>query len=225
MAMSCSKAAAAAASLLLLAGCSEGPGGGKEAPAPAGDGVGTNVDAVLPAVQVEESEEAKSLRQAREFLDSGENARAMNIARSLLDSKDPQILSGLVDIFGWVGKKGMAELEELMARPEPEVSSAALDAWELSVEEISGDFAKAHAITNAAAKLSSTSVIDAVLMHIISLREDYALPALEGLILGERGKVVGECAKSMFEHISGEPYSSPERTKKLVTEKEKENNR
>ena len=93
---------------------------------------------------------------------------------------------------------------------------SALNAWELAVEEISSDFARTVAITNAVAKFSDPVVIDAILMHISSVEQRYALKSLEGLIVGERGKAAAERAKSMFEHISGEPYSSKERTELIL---------
>lgn len=166
------------------------------------------------------SEERLQLEKAREYLDSGENALSMRIARGLLDSKDPEVLSGLVDIFGWIGRRAMPELEELIARDVPNVSIRALDAWEMAIDEISSEYWRTVAITNAATKISDSSVIDAILMHTFNIRVDYVLPALEGMIIGQRGKVAGECAKVMFSHVAGESYSSPERTKLLIKNSE-----
>lgn len=170
----------------------------------------------------EESEELKLLRQAREFLDSGENARAVYVADKLLDSKDERILVGLVDIYGWVGKRALPQLETLMNKSYPEVSVPALDAWEMLIDELGSDFSKAQAVTNAVAGLSDSAVIDAVLMHIISIKPEYSLAALEGLILGECGKIASDRAKVMFEYVAGEPYSSPERTAWLMKERNDE---
>lgn len=198
--------------LVVAAGCSRGGGEQTERKSAATNSV------VSTEIAIDEpTEERKRLQQAREFLDKEEYALAMRTARGLLGSKDEEVLSGLVDIFGWIGRKAMPELEELIDKPQ--VSTQALDAWERAVEEIGGENAKIFAVTNAASKFSDATVIDTILMHIIDIDSDKSLRALEGLVLGQTGKAVSERAKSMFEHVSGEPYSSPERTMRLMKER------
>ena len=199
--------------LVVAAGCGRGGGEQTEPKRAATNSVAdTNIAVDNP------TEEQKLLQQAREFLDMEEYALAMRTARGLLGSKDGEVLSGLVDIFGWIGRKAMPELEELIDRPQ--VSAQALDAWERAVEEISGETAKIFAVTNAASKFSDATVIDSILMHILDVDSDKSLRALEGLVLGQKGKAVSARAKAMFEHVAGEPYSSPERTMRLLKDKE-----
>ena len=202
--------------LLFAVGCERGNDSQPQQARP----TSTNTVAeVKDSVKVVLTEEQIKLDQVRDFIDAGENGRAMNIARGLMESKDPEILTGLVDIFRWVGIKAMPELEKLAGSSMPPVSEAALAAWEMLVEEIGSDFVKIYVITNAAAKISRPAVIDSMLMHILHVESDKSLLALEGLVIGEKGKVASECAKSIFEQIAGEPYSSPERTVRITSKR------
>lgn len=176
-------------------------------------------NAYQPAPAKVKSPEEEAIESARDFLDSGENANAMRIARSLLKSSNAEVQSQLVDIFGWIGKKALPELEELIASRNPNVSTSALSAWEMAVEEINGEFSKNAAITNAAVKYSDAAIIDSILMHINIIDEASALMVLEGLVVNSKGTPAAARAKHMFEHIAGEPYSSPERTLLLIRER------
>ena len=218
----CSDALVPLAAVLLgffAAGCPRCEDRGRIAETQPSEAVLLSTNSQNAAVEKKEpTEEQIRLEKARHYLDCGENALAMREARSLLDSKDPEILSRLVDIFGWVGRRAMPELEELMSRGDEGLANSALDAWEIAVEEITSEYAKTVAVTNAVVKMSDATVINSMLMHVIDVRADYSLPALEGVIIGQPGKVSGEFAKATFEHITGEPYSSPSRTKRLLEE-------
>ena len=172
-----------------------------------------------PPPEEELSPDMVCLRKAQKALDDEDILKAMSLSRGLMDSEDPSIRAELVDIFRWVGKKAMPELAELMKDKDATVASAALDAWEFALQEINYDFAKVAAITNIASVSENPVVIDAVLMHIIDVESRYSLPALEGLVVGFRGKACGQCAKRMFEYIAGEPWASVERTKTILKEK------
>ena len=158
------------------------------------------------------------LKKAQKALDDGDILEAMKLSRGLMDSKDVSVRADLIDIFGWIGKKAMPELAELMRDPEPDIASAAATAWEFALGEMSYDFVKIAAITNLVSKLENPVVIDSLLMHTLDMELRYSLPALEGLVIGCRGKTCGQCAKRMFEHIAGEPWASPERTSAILKE-------
>lgn len=156
------------------------------------------------------------LRSAREYLDQDDYYMAMRYARGLMKSQDVEIIKGILDIFGWIGRKALPEIEEFLSSEREEIATFALQHWEMAIEEISNERIKAICVTNAAAHVKRKDVIDAVLMHISSVESRVSLPALEGLILSERGKPCSFGAKEMFEHISGESWNSPERTKVIL---------
>lgn len=160
--------------------------------------------------------DGKKADEARACLDEGDVQKAMFLARGLIDSKEPDIRAEMVEIFSWVGKKALPELTEMLKDPDPDVAADALRGLEVAIDEISHDYSKSSAITNAVATLENPVVIDAILMHISSIDSMYALPALQGLVIQGRGKTYGECAKRMFEHLAGEPWVSQDRTKQIL---------
>ena len=169
-----------------------------------------------PVSEAELTPDQISLKKAKAALDDGDVFESMKIARGLIDSADASVRSSIIDIFSWVGRKALPELAELVHDRDPGVAQDAFRVWELALQEIPHDFVKVTAITNLVASIDNPVVIDAALMHIINIDSCYALPALEGLITGYKGKTCGQCAKRSFEHIAGEPWASPERTRMIL---------
>ena len=169
-------------------------------------------------IEVELTPDQETLKKAQKALDDGDIFEAMKLSRGLIDSKDASVRASLVDIFRWVGKKAVPELVELVHDKNAEVASDAFSAWEFALQEMQHDLVKTIAITNLVANLDDSLVIESALMHIVNIELCYSLPALEGLVTGCRGKTCGQCAKRMFEHIAGEPWASPERTRAILKE-------
>ena len=169
-------------------------------------------------LEVELTSDQLTLKKAREALDDGDIFEAMKLSRGLIDSKDASVRASIVDIFQWVGRKAIPELVELVHDKDAEIAAQAFAAWEFVIQETQHDLVKATAITNLVANLDDSVVIESALMHIVDIELCYSLPALEGLVTGCRGKTSGQCAKRMFEHITGEPWASPERTHTILKE-------
>lgn len=204
---------AAAVVIAAVCGCQK-----ESAVASVAPGAATNAPTIVRKIVL--TADQRQLAEARSALDSEDYARALKLARGLLDTKEPEVLSDLVGIFGWIGRRALPELEELMANDDAGIRTAALQAWELAIEDISSESVRTMVLTNAVSKLNDPAVIDGALMHILNIRTDYALPALEGLATNRSLGAVSTCARAAFEHIAGEPYSSPERTRRLIKDEE-----
>lgn len=155
--------------------------------------------------------------EMRTYLDRGENAMALALARKLYRSSAKDVRLMVVNVLSWVGgKRIQPELVEMMNDEDGDVANLALSEWTNAYGNLAYDSLKASAITNAAVRVTSETAMREILMHMVDIELVSALPALEGVIVGWRGKAVSTCAKDAFMMRAGEPWSSPERTGKIL---------
>ena len=162
------------------------------------------------------SPEQRQARQMRAALDSGDIGTAVRLARSLMYSEDRDIRLEVVQTFAWCGRKTIPELIRLISDKDPGVSDAAYDGWKTAMTEVSSERVRAIMIENAVSNIDDVSKINDILMELTSLSEHLSLTTLEHIILKCRGRAASVCAKELFEHQSGEPWASPERTKLIL---------
>lgn len=155
--------------------------------------------------------------EMRSCLDKGENAMALALARKLYRSPAKDVRLMVVNVLSWVGgKRIQPELVEMMSDEDDDVANLALSEWTMAYGNLAYDSLKASAVTNAAVQVRSETAMREILMHMVDLEAEVALPALEGVIMGWRGKAVSTCAKDAFLMRAGEAWISPERTKKIL---------
>ena len=177
----------------------------------------TNVAVVA---ELPESPEMIALEAAREALDDGQELAALKGARALMDCKDPAIRRELVPIFSWLGRRALKELVELAGDADAEVAQEAISAWDLAVNEIDGENAKALAFVMAVKALKDkTAVLDTVFQHFSELDEPLAVQELAKLIAELSGTTAGELARATYTHVTGgEIFVSPTETKRYLDE-------
>ena len=163
------------------------------------------------------SAEMKAAVQMRAALDGGDVREALAGARRLMDSKDREVRSEVVTVAAWLGKKAMPELAALMRDQDESIAQEALTGWEQAFGELNYDFERSKRMLEAVSNLTDRATIDAVLMKTSELELASALPLLEQVILQCKGKPASTCAKEMFAHLAGEPWSSTNRTAKVIS--------
>ena len=161
--------------------------------------------------------------EMRGYLDSGDVSRALRQARVLMDSRDAGVRSEVVAVLGWIGKRCLPELAELINDSDDSVAEAALTAWENANEEEFVESVKAANICKAIVRTDNSERINAMLMQMTGVEESVALMALDGFIASNRNTVAALCAKDMFEHISGEIWESSDRTVALIKDLKQRN--
>lgn len=144
----------------------------------------------------------------RGYLDDNDYDRAIVIARDLMDSKDVSVRGDVVLVFGWIGKRALPELTEMLRDPESEIAQDALVAWENACEDYPSEEIRADLVAKSVVNLEDAAIIDAMLMHLVSLDEQVSLGALQKIIVACAGRVPSSRAKEMYEHISGTVYSN-----------------
>ena len=168
------------------------------------------------SAQEELSPEQRQAREMRAALDFGDIDSAVRIARTLMYSENRDVRLEVVQTFAWCGRKTIPELIRLISDKDPEVSNAAYDGWKTAMTEVSSESVRAIMIETAVSKIDDVGKINDILLELTSLPEHLSLTTLEHIILKCKGRAASVCAKELFEHQSGEPWASPERTKWIL---------
>ena len=151
----------------------------------------------------------------RSFLDENEDRTALELARQLMKSKDRAARLEVVAVLGWLGRRALPELTEMLADRDNFVQTLAQNNWSVAFDALSTDKEKAAAIRDAVGVLGDDPSVNEFLIKLCGLQSDSALSTLEEIIVGYNGKAASTQAKAMFEHLAGEPWSSLGRTQKL----------
>lgn len=169
----------------------------------------------LYAVQPESADWRLS-EQMRERLDEGKPAEALIMARRLLHSKEKAVRRRTADALGWIGRKAMPELVEMLGDEDADVVADALVGWQQAYAEQKNDEERIAGITNAVARLNDQVKAECVLLRFTEVDEAVGLAAMDAFITAHKGKPSATLMKSTFEHFAGEPWISRERTAQLV---------
>lgn len=97
----------------------------------------------------------------------------------------PEVRSRVAFALSWTGLKGFGELTAMLADPDPEVASEALDHWKVSLAEISSEHDKALLLGATAETLAgdiSDDLLFDMIMELSMLDDEYALPPLVTLL-------------------------------------------
>lgn len=155
----------------------------------------------------------------RTHLDEGNMAAALRDARELMDSPEDDVREEVVKVFTWCGNKAFPELVEMISDPAPSVANLAFAGWEGLLADAPTDRIKALRIVEMVGRIKHVERIKAALMALTRMDASVSLPALERIILDNKGKPASTCAKEMFAHLAEEPWASPARTQRILNEK------
>ena len=85
----------------------------------------------------------------------------------------------LVEALGWFGAEGMPEIVDFLGDENPEVAEAAMDQFELALEDVSlGDRAKAEIVIMASKVLHDGDALERIFMEISNMRNSVAAETL-----------------------------------------------
>lgn len=162
--------------------------------------------------KVELTPEQKQVREMQRLLDDDKVGLALREARSLMDSKNGEIRSAVLETLQWIGRRALPEITEMLNDPDEQVATEALTAWELAFGEFDGDRRKALAIEESVVLVKKSDTIRELLRQFSDIEQKVALQTLSKLIEKHNGTALGECARECYEEISdGKPYEPPQK--------------
>lgn len=109
-----------------------------------------------------------------------------------------------VEALGWFGAKGLPELAALLADPDPEISQATIDQFNLALEDITlSDYEKADIISMAAKILTDLDGLEMMFMEINDMRHSVGAGLLVDICLNGTDVAKG-LMKDQIEFFTGE---------------------
>jgi HEAT repeat protein len=85
----------------------------------------------------------------------------------------------LVEALGWFGAEGMPEIVDFLGDENSEVAEAAIEQFELALEDITlGDRARAEIVAMASKALHDRDALERIFMEISNMRNSVAVPVL-----------------------------------------------
>lgn len=124
------------------------------------------------ALDAEDFEQIKSILAMIEHSPKGVLSKTANGLPVYLRRK-------LVEALGWFGAEGMPEIVDFLGDENSEVAEAAIEQFELALEDITlGDRARAEIVVMASKALHDHDALERIFMEISNMRNSVAIPTL-----------------------------------------------
>ena len=153
-----------------------------------------------------------------------ENLEAVIAAsEQAMKSENPEVRQHTVEALGWFGPEALPELTGAMADPDPDVSQAAENAWEVGLADVEDPASKIEIAAATMATLANPEHLITIggqftgaVAEYVDMEEDEAVAAarrltviqlLADIIDGEVPKACSDGAKEAYEDVTGEEWA------------------
>lgn len=153
-----------------------------------------------------------------------ENLNALIAASErAMKSENPEVRCHAVEALGWFGPEALPELTGAMADPDPDVSQAAENAWEVGLADVEDPASKIEIAAATMATLANPEHLITIggqftgaVAEYVDMEEDEAVAAerrlavvqlLADIIDGEVPKACSDGAKEAYEDVTGEEWA------------------
>jgi hypothetical protein len=182
--------------------------------------VATN--AVQAAEKGPMSDDERKAREMRELLDSGDETKALRMARTLMHSPEDYVRSEVVTVIGWIGLKALPELTQMLGDKDEGIASEALSHWQTAVGEVEGEQDKADLLVAAITTMRKQEDMESLAMTFTQLPDALVVRSLVK-ILQIDNEAASEMARQQYEFVTQTPYTTPAAAEKWARENAEEN--
>lgn len=153
------------------------------------------------------SEEEKKVREIRLLLDEGKEREAMEIARGLKNSKDPEIRLQVLPELGWVGWKALSELSSMLADSDKAVAEEAFKQWKMAVGELTDLDSRFDVLVEGLKTVKESTDIDSILIEFNTYPDDQVVGMIQTLLQDPKlNPVLRESLLEQYEFTTGSPW-------------------
>ena len=170
---------------------------------------------------VPQTAEQAMVVKMHDFLDAGDEASALQLARTLKAADDATVRASVVEVLGWIGVKALPTLSELMADPDPDVAKAAIEQWKRAVDEIADEAMKADMLVAGMSVITDQEELESCVMEFDQLPNALSVRGMVRLIQSDNPRA-SEVAREHYEFATGEAYRSPEAAEKWIKENQEQ---
>jgi HEAT repeat protein len=167
------------------------------------------------------TEDERKASAMRELLDSGDQRAALQAARELMASPEEAVRSSVVTVLGWIGLKALPELTQMLGDASEVIAEDALTQWKMAFGEIQDDAAKAELLVAALQTMQDAEEQEMLVMNFSQMQEGLAIRSLSQIIQGDN-ETAAEAARSHYEFMVGEPYTTPDAALVAAAQKDRE---
>jgi len=159
----------------------------------------------------------------RRAIDRDNRREALKIIRDIMDSKDKLVRRHALAACAQLGKAALSELTHMLADPDPSIASDALDAWQVAFGEVEGEADKASVVVEMIEQIDERVQAWALLMNLTRMNRKVAVNAVTEIIEGNKGTVVEDVGREMYEHLTGgDTYTDANSGKRYLERVEEE---
>ena len=174
-------------------------------------------------VGLEMTPERQKVYDLRRAIDRDNRREALKIIRDIMDSKDKLVRRHALAACAQLGKAALSELTHMLADPDPSIASDALDAWQVAFGEVEGEADKASVVVEMIEQIDERVQAWALLMNLTRMNRKVAVNAVTEIIEGNKGTVVEDVGREMYEHLTGgDTYTDANSGKRYLERVEEE---
>lgn len=178
--------------------------------------VNVSTNSAIPAT------EKKMLNDLQLALDE-EDINKMRLAVPLLaKSASPDVRSRVVESLRYFKQKALPELRSMLADTDPDVAREASDGWQDAVEQIADETIKGQELVDGMSRMTDVDTLRESIMGFYEMDDGVALGYVMQLITSGN-PAAAAVAREGYEHIAGDPYSTPEAGQRFIEEWRKNN--
>ena len=167
-------------------------------------------------------------------LDEENLASLIAASEQAMKSENPEVRQHTVEALGWFGPEALPELTGAMADPDPDVSQAAENAWEVGLADVEDPASKIEIAAATMATLANPEHLITIggqftgaVAEYVDMEENEAVAAerrlavvqlLADIIDGEVPKACSDGAKEAYEDVTGEAWTGIEAAEAYLCE-------
>lgn len=133
----------------------------------------------------------------------------------LVKSPSPNVRSRVVESLRYFKQKALPELRSMLTDTDPDVARDASDGWQDAVEEIADETIKGQELVEGMLRITDVDTLRESIMGFYEMDDGVALGYVMQLI-SSPNPAAAAVAREGYEHIAGDPYSTPEAGQRFI---------
>jgi hypothetical protein len=171
----------------------------------------------LSTNSVKDDLEQKGLDALQLALDEENFAKVRAAAVLLARSPSPYVRGKVVEALRWFKQAAVADLRAMLGDSNEEVASDAQDGWLEAVTTITDDEMKAKELLEGMTQIQDLDSLREAAMQYYDIDDGLALQYSVPLI-ASGNPVAGQVGREIYEHITGEKYTTPQVAEQWITD-------
>ena len=173
-------------------------------------------------IEAPKTEEQRVAAELDAFMDDNEDGKALVVARKLLHAKDAEIRADVLAALGWIGKRALPEMIEMLGDSDADIASDAFDQMMNTIRDIDDEDDRARMLAEALRLAQGEDAVVEIMIAVEDLEEVIAMRTIVGPACESANPLVSEPAREWFEATTGDDYAGPDSVTKWLQQQQEE---